>query len=385
MADDNKFIVFGQPLIEEEEINEVVDSLKKAWLGTGPKVHQFETDFARYKDMPYAAALFSCTAGLHLACVALGLKEGDEVITVANTFCATVNAIIHSGATPVLADINPETLNIDPSEIEKKITSKTKAIIPVHFAGRPCEMDAIMAIAKAHHLFVIEDCAHAIETEYHGKKAGSFGDMGVFSFYATKNLATGEGGMVLSRNEDFIARIKILALHGMSRDAWARFSDTGYKHYHVEEAGYKYNMMDLQAAIGIHQLRKIERFYARRVEIWNSYQKELRGLPIGLPAPLDPATRHALHLFIIRVDKDRCGVSRDEFLERMTKRSVGVGVHYQAIPEHPYYQRTFGWKAEEYPAATRFGRECVSLPISPKLTPRDVERVIDAVRSILKP
>ena len=253
------------------------------------------------------------------------------------------------------------------------------------FRRRPCDMDSIMAVAKAHHLFVVEDCAHAIETEYHGKKAGSFGDMGVFSFYATKNLATGEGGMVLSRNEDLIARIKILALHGMSRDAWARFSDSGYKHYHVEEAGYKYNMMDLQAAIGIHQLRKIERFYARRVEIWNSYQKELRGLPIGLPAPLDPATRHALHLFIIRVDKERCGVSRDEFLERMTKRSVGVGVHYQAIPEHPYYQRTFGWKAEEYPAATRFGRECVSLPISPKLTPRDVERVIDAVRSILKP
>jgi dTDP-4-amino-4,6-dideoxygalactose transaminase len=385
MAGDNNFIVFGQPLIEEEEINEVVDSLKKAWLGTGPKVHQFETDFARYKDMPYAAALFSCTAGLHLACVALGLKEGDEVITVANTFCATVNAIIHSGATPVLADINPDTLNIDPSEIEKKITSKTKAIIPVHFAGRPCEMDAIMSIAKAHHLYVIEDCAHAIETEYKGKKAGSFGDMGVFSFYATKNLATGEGGMVLSRNEELIARIKILALHGMSRDAWARFSDTGYKHYHVEEAGYKYNMMDLQAAIGIHQLKKIDRFYEKRELVWKRYMNAFRNFPLGLPAPIGPNSKHALHLFTLRLDKEKCGVTRDEFLNKIAERNIGVGVHYLAIPDHPYYRRAFGWSPEDFPNATAYGRETVSLPISAKLSDDDVNRIVSAVIAIISP
>ena len=287
------FIVFGQPLIEKDEIDDVVDSLEKGWLGTGPKVAQFEKNFSIYKNVPYAVALNSCTAGLHLCCVALNLIPGDEVITTAMTFCATVNAIIHSGATPVIVDIDPNTWNIDPVEIEKKITSKTKAIIPVHFAGRACEMDSIVAIAKKYNLHIIEDCAHAIETEYKGKKAGTFGDFGVFSFYATKNISTGEGGMVIGSNEEMISHIKRLALHGMSKDAWKRFSDEGFKHYYVEEAGFKYNMMDIQAAIGIHQLEKINKMAEKRAAIWNMYMEAFKDLPIGLPASIEPNTKHA--------------------------------------------------------------------------------------------
>lgn len=374
------FIVFGQPCIAQDEIDEVVDSLKNAWLGTGPKVTQFENDFAVYKGIPYAAAVNSCTAGLHLCCVALNLQPGDEVITTPMTFCATVNAIIHSGATPVLADINPETLNIDPYQIKEKITPRTKAIIPVHFAGRACEMGSIMQIAREHRLVVIEDCAHAIETELGGEKAGTFGDFGVFSFYSTKNIVTGEGGMVISKNPDAIQRIRKLSLHGMSIDAWQRFSQTGYKHYYVEEAGFKYNMMDLQAAIGIHQLKKVDEYWQRRKQIWETYMDAFEGLPVGLPAPVEPKFRHAYHLFTIRVNKDKTGISRDEFLEAITVNGIGVGVHYLSIPEHPYYQQTFGWHPDDYPNAAAYGRETVSLPISAKLTEEDVHRIVNAVR-----
>ena len=254
------FLIFGSPIIEEPEINEVMDSLKKGWLGTGPKVEQFENSFAAYKGVNHAVALNSCTAALHLSLLAANLKPGDEVITTPMTFCATINAIIHAGAIPVLADVNPLTMNIDPQQVEEKITKKTKVILPVHFAGRPCEMDAIMDIAKRHNLKVIEDCAHAIETEYKGKKTGTFGDFGCFSFYVTKNIVTGEGGMVISSRDEDSSRIKVLALHGMSKDAWKRFGDEGYKHYSVVECGFKYNMMDIQAAIGIHQLKRIEAY-----------------------------------------------------------------------------------------------------------------------------
>lgn len=377
------FLVFGQPLIEQAEINEVVDSLKKSWLGTGPKVAKFEKGFAAYKGVTNAIALHSCTAGLHLACLALDLKPDDEVITSAMTFCATVNAIIHSGVIPVLADIDPDTWNINPNDIEKKITKKTRAIIPVHFAGRLCAMDQIIDIANKHNLFIIEDCAHAIETEYHGRKAGTFGDFGSFSFYATKNIVTGEGGMVIGKDDEKLSRIKILALHGMSKDAWKRYSDDGYKHYYVEEAGFKYNMMDIQAAIGIHQLSRIEEYSKKRGKIWNTYMEELFDLPIGLPALPEKNTRHAYHLFNICLNKDRCGISRDEFLNEMTKRNIGVGVHYLSIPQHPFYQREFGWKPENYPNAFKFGLETISLPISPKLSEEDVNDVISSVKDIL--
>lgn len=378
------FLVFGSPQVYQEEIDEVLASMEMGWLGTGPKVKRFEEDFAAYKSIPYSAALNSCTAGLHLSCAALDLKAGDEVITTSMTFCATVNAIIHSGATPVIADIDPYTFNITPEAIEKKITPNTRAILPVHFAGRACQMDEIMDLAKQYNLEVIEDCAHAIETEYKGRKAGTFGHFGVFSFYVTKNVVTGEGGMVISADEEKINRIKVLGLHGMSRHAWQRFSDAGFKHYFVEECGFKYNMMDIQAAIGIHQLKRVEKNWLRRQEIWQRYNQAFANLPLQLPAPIEPNTRHAYHLYTILIDEEKTAIQRDKFLDAMTEFKIGTGVHYLSIPEHPYYQRTFGWKPEDYPNAMKVGRQTMSLPISAKLTDRDVEDVIEAVYQILK-
>ncbi len=305
----DNFLVFGAPSIEDEEIQEVIASMKSGWLGTGPKVAKFETDFAAYKGIRRAIAVNSCTAALHLSMIAADLKPGDEVITTPLTFCSTVNAIIHSGATPVLADIDPVSMNIDPEQVEKQITSRTKAILPVHFAGRSCDMDALGNIAGRYNLKMIEDCAHAIETEYKGHKAGTFGDFGCFSFYVTKNVITGEGGMVLTKNEKDAERIKILALHGMSKDAWKRFSDEGYKHYYVVECGFKYNMMDLQAAIGIHQLKRVEANWLRRQQIWNMYNEALDYLPITLPSPVESDTRHAHHLYTVLIDKEKTGIN----------------------------------------------------------------------------
>jgi dTDP-4-amino-4,6-dideoxygalactose transaminase len=378
-----QFLVFGAPAIEDPEIQEVVASMKSGWLGTGPKVAHFEESFKAYKNANHAVAVSSCTAALHLSMLAAGLKPGDEVITTAMTFCATINAIIHAGATPVLVDVNPMTMNIAPQQIESKITSKTRAILPVHFAGRPCEMDALCHISEKYHLKLIEDCAHAIEAEYKGVKVGTGGDFGCFSFYVTKNITTGEGGMVLTRREEDSARIKILALHGMSKDAWKRFSDEGYKHYQVVECGFKYNMMDLQAAIGLHQLRRVESYWKRRQEIWRRYTDAFVGLPIGLPIDLEPDTRHAYHLYTILVEETKTGISRDAFLDAMNNENIGVGVHYLSIPEHPYYQKRFGWKPEDYPNAMRIGRQTISLPLSPKLRDQDIEDVIKAVRKVL--
>jgi len=245
-------------------------------------------------------------------------------------------------------------------------------------------MDAIMGIARRHRLKVIEDCAHAIESEYHGVKAGTFGDFGCYSFYVTKNVATGEGGMVIARKEDDIARVKVLALHGMSKDAWRRFSDEGYKHYHVVECGFKYNMMDLQAALGIHQLQRVEQNWLKRKQIWDHYQEAFHNLPLTRPADPEPLTRHAHHLYTILIDEKRSGIARDDFLNEMTKRKIGVGVHYLSIPEHPYYQETFGWKPEEFPNAMRIGRQTVSLPLSARLSNRDVDDVMSAIRRTLK-
>lgn len=379
----DRFLVFGAPQIEQAEIDEVVHSIRSGWLGTGPKVARFEEDFKRYKGAPYASAVYSCTAALHLAMLASNVGEGDEVITTPLTFCASVNAIIHTGATPVLADVDPRTMNIDPARVAEKITPRTKAIMPVHFAGRACDMDALMALAKQHNLMVIEDCAHAIETRYHGREAGCFGEFGCFSFYVTKNVITGEGGIVLAKDEALAARIKVLALHGMSKDAWKRFSDSGWVHYQVIEAGFKYNMMDIQAAIGIHQLKRVEKNWERRGEIWNRYNDAFKNLPIGTPADPEPDTRHAYHLYTIMVDEKRCGMPRDSFLSAIQAQGIGVGVHYMSVPEHPYYQETFDWRPEQYPHAMKIGRETVSLPIGPKLTDADVADVIEAVNRVL--
>jgi dTDP-4-amino-4,6-dideoxygalactose transaminase len=379
----DRFLIFGSPRIEQDEIDEVVASMETGWLGTGPKVARFEKDFAAYVDAHHSAACNSCTAALHLSLVALGLEPGDEVITTPLTFCASINAIIHAGCTPVLADVDPLTQNIDPDRIRDKITERTRAILPVHFAGRSCDMDPIMGIANEHGLKVVEDCAHAIETTYKGRHAGTFGDFGCFSFYVTKNICTGEGGMVVAASQDAIRHVKVLGLHGMSADAWKRFSDDGYKHYQVVEAGFKYNMMDIQAAIGIHQLKRIEDYFLRRCEIWDAYNEAFADLPIGLPAPEEPDTRHARHLYTIMVDPERCGVERDDFLVRITKEGIGVGVHYMSIPEQPYYRERFGWKLEDTPHATRLGRQTVSLPLSAKLTDADVAGVVEAVKRSL--
>jgi dTDP-4-amino-4,6-dideoxygalactose transaminase len=378
-----RFLVFGKPTIEEPEIAEVVDSLRAGWLGTGPKVARLERDFASYKGANHAVAMHSCTAGLHLSILAAGLKAGDEVITTPLTFCATVNAILHAGATPVLADVDPRTMNLDPNAVERALTPRTRAILPVHFAGRPCDMDALGDIVKRRKLVLIEDCAHAIETEYRGRKAGTFGEFGCFSFYATKNMTTGEGGMVLTANDEHAARLKMLALHGMSKDAWKRFSDDGYKHYQVVELGFKYNMMDLQAAIGLHQLPRIDRWLARRQEIWQRYDKAFAALPVERPAAPDPDTRHALHLYTLLVDEKRAGMSRDQFINAMTHHNIGVGVHYMSVPEHPYYQQRFSWKPELWPNAMSIGRRTVSIPLSAGLTDEDVDDVITAVKAIV--
>lgn len=377
------FLVFGSPRIEQDEIDEVLECMHSGWLGTGPKVAQFEQDIVTYKKAPYAVAVNSCSAGLHASLLAAGIEPGDEVITTPFTFCATVNAIIHVGALPVLADVNVETMNINPAEVERKISSKTKALIPVHFAGRSCDMDALHYIAKKNSLIMIEDCAHAIETIYKGRAAGTIGDVGCLSFYVTKNIVTGEGGMILTNSEKLAKQVKMLALHGMSHDAWKRFSDDGYKHYTVVEAGWKYNMMDLQAAIGIHQLKRVDSYWKRREEIWYQYNQAFSELPITLPADPEPDTRHAYHLYTILVDKDAAGITRDEFLSAMNRHNIGTGVHYLSIPEHPYYQEKFGWRLEDTPNAVWVGRRIVSLPLSAKLTERDTADVINAVKSII--
>lgn len=378
------YLVFGQPLIEDAEIDEVVKSMRSAWLGTGPKVKEFETRISDYKKAPHAIAVYSCTAGLHLSCIALGLKPGDEVLVPAMTFCATVNAVIHSGATPVLVDVDPRTFNMDPVQARAKITPRTKAIIPVHFAGRPCDMDQLCALAREFNLKIIEDCAHAIETEYHGKKTGQFGECGVLSFYSTKNIVTGEGGMVLTGSPEIAARLKMLALHGMSQDAWKRFSDDGYKHYDVVEVGFKYNMMDLQAAIGMHQITRVDAYWKKREAIWNEYNEAFAGLPVSVPAPIEPDTRHAYHLYTLLIDPKRARVSRDEFIVALHKLKIGTGVHYRSIPCHPVYQQKYGWKPEDCPNSYAIGNATVSIPISAKLTRQDINDVIDAVKQVLK-
>jgi dTDP-4-amino-4,6-dideoxygalactose transaminase len=374
------FIVFGSPLVEEEEIDEVIDTLRSGWLSTGSKVSRFEEDFAKYKDSKYTVAVNSCTAALHLSLLALGIREGDEVITTPFTFCSTINAIIYTGATPVLVDVNPVTMNISVQDIERYITTKTKVILPVHFAGRPCEMDIICDIASEYNLGIIEDCAHAIEAEYKGRKTGIFGNFGCFSFYATKNLTTGEGGMVLCNNKRDYNKIKILSLHGMDKNAWKRFGSEGYKHYQVTDCGFKYNMSDIHASLGIHQLKHLEKNWLRRKQIWDRYNDEFKNLPITLPPPIISEIKHAYHLYTILVDEDIVGISRDDFLNSMVKNNIGVGVHYMSIPEHPYYQKVFGWESRDYPNAMNIGRRTVSLPLSAKLTDEEVTTIIKTVK-----
>jgi len=379
----DKFLVFGSPMIEEPEINEVMDSLRSGWLSTGPKVAKFEEEFKKYAGCEYALAVNSCTAGLHLAMIASGIKPGAEVITTPMTFAATANVITHVGATPVFVDVNKKTMNIDPNLIESKITKKTRAIMPVHFAGRPCDMNAILEIARKHELLVIEDAAHAIEAVYKGRKIGALGDLTAFSFYVTKNVVTGEGGMVTTNNPEWAEKIEKYALHGLSKGAWRRYSDEGFKHYQVIYPGYKYNMMDLQAALGIHQLSRAEKYLKRREKIWQKYDEAFSDLPVITPVSPEKNTVHARHLYTLLLDLNRLQIDRDSFQQALYYANIGTGIHFISLHLHPYYEKTYGYKRGDFPNSEFISDRTISLPLSAKLSDEDVKDVISAVRKIL--
>jgi dTDP-4-amino-4,6-dideoxygalactose transaminase len=377
------FLVFGSPRIEEDDITEVVDSLRSGWISTGPKVARFEALFRDYTGSRHALALNSCTAGLHLSMVVAGLKAGDEIITTPMTFGATANAIIHSGATPVFADISLPGMNIDPETIEEKISPRTRAIVPVHFAGRPCPMDEINDIARRHNLIVIEDAAHALESVYRGRKIGTIGDLTVFSFYVTKNLVTGEGGMITTADDRYAEMIQTYGLHGMSKGAWKRYSDEGFKHYQIIFPGFKYNMMDIQAALGIHQMRKVGDYLKRREAIWQRYDDAFKHLPLDTPAPAAADTVHARHLYTILLRLEELTASRDTIQQALYEENIGTGIHFISLHLQPYYAERFGFSPGDYPNAAYVSDRTISLPLSAKLTDRDVDDVIDAVGRVL--
>jgi dTDP-4-amino-4,6-dideoxygalactose transaminase len=339
--------------------------------------------FREYIGCRHAVAVNSCTAGLHLSMIAAGIRPGDEVITSPMTFASTANSIIHLGARPVFADIDRRTMTLDPARVEAAVTERTRAVVPVHFAGRPCDMDRLMTFARERGLSVIEDAAHAVETVYHGKRIGTIGDLTCFSFYVTKNVITGEGGMVTTDDEEKAAWIKVGALHGLSRDAWKRYSDEGFKHYQVLFPGFKYNMMDLQAAIGIHQLARIEENRVRRRDLWDRYSDAFAGLPVDLPAPEEPGTTHARHLFTLLMRLEDLTVDRDAIMRALHAENIGTGIHYVALHLHPYYAETFGLRRGDFPGAEWVSDRTISLPLSTKLTDRDAEDVIAAVRKVL--
>ncbi len=386
------FLSFHQALLDEKEEFSVIQTLRSGWLTTGPKTKQFEAEFAKYARSEHAVAVNSCTAALHLALVAAGIGkveekeekgEKDEVITTPMTFCATANVIVHVQADPVFVDVDPGTLNIDVNKIEEKITSKTKAIIPVHYAGCPCEMDKILELAKKYNLIVIEDAAHATETEYHGKKVGSISDMTAFSFYATKNLTTAEGGMLTTNSTELEEKIRVLALHGMSKDAWKRYSPEGYQHYDVLYPGYKYNMTDIQASLGLCQLAKIEDFLKLRQKHVAAYDEAFKDMEAIVRIGRIPDIKHAEHLYVIMLKTDMLNASRDKVLSALQKENIGVSVHFQALHLHPYYRQRFGFSEGAFPVTEYAAERILSLPLYPGLAEQDVCDVIEAVRKVV--
>jgi len=378
------FLPFSTPTIDDDEINEVVDSLKSGWITTGPKVKRFEDAFKAYVGAPYAVPLSSATAGLHLTLLALGIKEGDEIITTPMTFASTVSMIILCGGTPVLADIEPGTLNIDVAEVRKKITPKTRAIIPVHFAGQSCDMDPLFALAREHNLTIIEDAAHAAGTEYKGRRIGSLDSISIFSFHPNKNITTGEGGMVCTADETLAEEISLLKFHGMSREAWKRFAASGTPNYDILMPGFKYNMMDIQAAIGIHQLPKLDRFIDRRTEIAEQYNREFAEVAeLALPAYAPYDQRHAWHLYTPLVRIEKLDIDRDQFMNELKKHNIGSGLHYKAIHHHPYYRDHLGYADSDLPVATYASQRILSLPLFPKMTAEDAADVVTAVKAVI--
>jgi len=376
------FLVFGKPLIEEPEIAEIVACLRSGWIGTGPRVHRFERMLEDYVGVSHVRCVSSCTAALILAMKVAGVGPGDEVILPAMTFVASANAVVHVGGTPVLVDSEPGTGLIDLDAAEAAITPRTKAMMPVHLAGRPVDMDRVNAIRDEHGLLVVEDAAHALGAAWRGTQIGGHGNLTAYSFYVTKNITTGEGGALATEDEDVAAAVERLALHGLSLGAWQRFSDAGFKHYDVEEPGFKFNMMDIQAALGIRQLPRLDEWIDRRAEIWERYDELLRDVPVDAPLRPGGEMRHARHLYQVLVARD-ADVSRDELLDRLTAAGVGVGVHYRGVHLHPYYRERFGIDPGSLPIATDLSHRTLSLPLGPALTESDQLRVADALARAL--
>jgi dTDP-4-amino-4,6-dideoxygalactose transaminase len=384
---ERKFIPFHIPSIGDEEIAEVSATLRSGWLTSGERTARFEREFQAYTGARYALAVNSCTAGLHLALAALDIGPGDEVITTPLTFCATVNTILHVGATPVLADVLPDG-NIDPQSIAERITPRTRAIMPVHLAGHPCQMDAIWDLARRHNLKVIEDAAHSTDGRYRGMAPGAASTSGrssdavAFSFYATKNMTTGEGGMVTSNDAKLAERMRVLCLHGISKDAWNRYSEKGSWYYEVIEPGFKYNLSDIQSAIGIHQLAKIERFHALRAAYAGVYNRRLADTEeIETPPPCTYG-RHAWHLYEMRLNLDRVGISRNQFIDELRQRGIGTSVHFIPIPLHPFFRQWAQLEHNQCPRAMELYSRMISLPLYPSLTMDQIHFVTDSIKQI---
>lgn len=377
------FLPFSPPLIGEEEIAEVVDTLQSDWITTGPKVKNFEKEFSAYIGSPSALATSSATDAMLVGLAALGVGEGDEVITTPMTFCSTAHVIEHLGAKPIFVDVVRDTMTLDPGKIEKAISPKTKAILPVHLHGHPCDMDPILELAGAHNLSVLEDAAHAFPATYKGRKIGTLGDLTAFSFYATKNLTTGEGGM-LAGSVEVIDEARIWSLHGMSRDAWNRYGETGSWYYEVIRPGFKCNMSDIQAAIGVQQLKKIPGFQERRREIVERYNEAFEGLDeIDLPIER-PEARSAWHLYAIRLNLDRLKIDRSRFIEELKNRNIGTSVHFIPLHIQPYYQDKYGYTPEDYPVAYTEYQRLISLPLNLRLSDEDLDDVIEAVIDVIE-
>lgn len=375
------FLDFSPPLIGEEEIQEVVDTLRSDWITTGPKTRRFENEFSRYVGSPGALALNSCTAGLHTALATYGIGAGDEVITTPMTFAASVNVVEHVGARPVLVDVERDTLNIDPSAVERAISPRTKAIIAVHYAGHPAELDPLRELARSRGLRLIEDAAHAIPARYRGTMIGGSGNAVAFSFYATKNLTTGEGGM-LTGDAEFLDRARVVSLHGMSRDGWRRYTKGGSWRYEILLPGFKYNMTDIQAAIGQCQLRKLASFQQRRREIVRGYLDAFRDLD-AFEVPVERAhVEHAWHLFVLRLRPNTLRIARDQFIDELTAREIGTSVHFIPVHLHPYYRDRYCLTPGDFPIALDAFERMLSLPLNVRMSDEDVADVIDAVLAI---
>ena len=380
----SQFIPFHVPAIGAEEIRAVVDTLESGWLTSGTKVKRFEDDFAEYVGSKHAVAVNSGTAALHLALDAVGIRQGDEVIVPTMTFTATAEVVLYFKAKPVLVDCQRDTLNLDPNQIEAAITSKTKAIIPVHFGGQPCDMTPILEIAKAHKLHVIEDAAHALPASYEGKKIGTISDITCFSFYATKTITTGEGGMATTENSEWAERMRMMSLHGISHDAWKRYTKEGSWYYEVHCPGFKYNLTDIAAAIGIEQLKKCNQFWEVRKRIATIYDEAFANLPEIQLSFCRSNMQHAWHLYVIQLALERLRINRNDFIEALREKGIGTSVHFIPLHLHPYYRDKFGYKPADFPNASSAFERIVSLPIYPRMTEADVESVIGAVSKIVK-